>query len=171
MNAERIAVLLITVIIAYAILTPIFKQYWIWISIVLGLILVIFAYCMFQFATFRQAMLSAIKSLGTKFLGWLRTESQEQHPTLTVPQRTTVPKETRIQAFDRARHRCQFPHCRERANLEIHHIDKDPSNHKLANLIVLCKNHHAMAQKNAYRTEQLQRWAAGVYHRRREFYR
>ena len=58
-------------------------------------------------------------------------------------QRTPIPNSTRSKVEDRAHGHCEYPkggpHTR---GLEIHHINGDPSDHRLENLILLCKKHH-----------------------------
>lgn len=38
--------------------------------------------------------------------------------------------------------RCSIPNCSVEANLEIHHIDENPSNNALENLLLVCGSHH-----------------------------
>jgi hypothetical protein len=42
-----------------------------------------------------------------------------------------------------AGYRCSVPHCGATSALEIHHIDGNPENNDVANLLLLCANHHA----------------------------
>ena len=48
------------------------------------------------------------------------------------------------------RHRCAFPHCDSKAAPQIHHIDGDPSNNDLFNLIPLCPNDHLDGQHRSH---------------------
>jgi len=72
--------------------------------------------------------------------------------------RTAIPQNMRQEVYTRAHHCCQYPECQLRDNLMIHHIDKNPSNHALENLIILCPNHHKSADNNIYRKESLHEW-------------
>lgn len=40
--------------------------------------------------------------------------------------------------------------CEEFKELQIHHIDNNPTNSKIANLIILCKNCHLKAHKHCW---------------------
>ena len=57
--------------------------------------------------------------------------------------RVPIPKETLAQVYKRANYLCQS--CGEKGR-ETHHINGDPSNNHLNNLIYLCKNCHDKAQ-------------------------
>ncbi|NOR84749.1 hypothetical protein GQ473_01390, partial [archaeon] len=54
--------------------------------------------------------------------------------------RIPIPGKLKTQIFERAGHRCQK--CGRDTTPQIHHIDKNPSNNHLSNLIVLCPTHH-----------------------------
>ncbi len=57
--------------------------------------------------------------------------------------RTPIPMSTRRQVYSRAHNHCEWPGgCPSTKNLQIHHINGDPSDHRLDNLILLCKRHH-----------------------------
>lgn len=60
--------------------------------------------------------------------------------------RIAVPKGTERKLLVESGHKCSVPLCNESHTLEIHHIDGDPSDNREANLIVFCRNHHAMAE-------------------------
>lgn len=57
-------------------------------------------------------------------------------------QRTRIPMPTRRQVYTRAHGHCEWLGCLATKNLEIHHINGDPSDHSPDNLILLCKKHH-----------------------------
>jgi hypothetical protein len=158
MNYERIVVLFIVLVIAYSILAPIFQPYLLWISLVFGILLIVFICCILMFPRFRQGVFSALKSIFTKLLSWLRTEREKQSLTSTKPQRTPIPEEIKKQVFSRAGGRCQIPGCKELESPVIHHIDQDRTNHRFDNLILLCSNHHTTADHRGFRKEQLHLW-------------
>ncbi|MFH1770327.1 MAG: hypothetical protein ABH828_02100 [archaeon] len=54
--------------------------------------------------------------------------------------RIPISKKEKNKVYDIANNRCQA--CGKVARLKIHHIDEDPSNNNLSNLILLCGNHH-----------------------------
>jgi hypothetical protein len=61
-------------------------------------------------------------------------------------ERITIPKEIERKLLVQSGHKCSVPLCNESHTLEIHHINGDPSDNKESNLIVFCRNHHAMAE-------------------------
>jgi len=66
-----------------------------------------------------------------------------QQEALTVKTRKAVPALTGKKLFQEADNRCPFCSVSDVAVLEIHHLDEDPSNNQLGNLIVVCANCHA----------------------------
>jgi len=58
-------------------------------------------------------------------------------------QRKTVSTLTSKKLYQEADNRCPFCDIADVAVLEIHHIDGDPSNNKIENLIVVCGNCHS----------------------------
>jgi len=60
--------------------------------------------------------------------------------------RSAIPKETERKLLVESGHKCSVSRCNESHSLEIHHIDGDPSDNRESNLIVLCRNHHALAE-------------------------
>lgn len=59
--------------------------------------------------------------------------------------RVQIPNDIENAVYDRAGDKCQIGG--EHGNLKIHHIDGNPSNNNLNNLILLCGNHHDEADK------------------------
>jgi hypothetical protein len=72
--------------------------------------------------------------------------------------RITVPLQIMKQLMGECFGKCSVPNCYVTTNLEIHHIDGDPSNNKSANLIVLCPNHHSDADKGIISINQCRRY-------------
>ena len=58
--------------------------------------------------------------------------------------RIPISTEKQQQLFERAENRCQYCGLGN-VKLNIHHIDGNPSNNNSNNLIVLCPNHHSIA--------------------------
>jgi hypothetical protein len=54
--------------------------------------------------------------------------------------RIPIKKSQKINIYKRANNRCQ--HCGHDNGLEIHHIDENPANNNMGNLILLCANCH-----------------------------
>lgn len=78
--------------------------------------------------------------------------------------RVKIPREIERQVLSRANNRCQWKFCKVTGNLQIHHIDRNPANNSLSNLIYLCHNcHYQKAHRNEARDWQLRDWAQGRY--------
>jgi hypothetical protein len=60
-------------------------------------------------------------------------------------ERIDIPKAAERKLLVESGHKCSAPFCNESDAISIHHINGDPSDNKESNLIVLCRNHHAMA--------------------------
>lgn len=56
--------------------------------------------------------------------------------------RTTLAKATEKRVFQQAASRCVFCPEADIASLQVHHIDGDPSNNAIANLLLVCANCH-----------------------------
>lgn len=61
--------------------------------------------------------------------------------------RTDVPSDTSAQLMFQNRHRCCICH-KPRKHVQIHHIDRNPSNHALQNLAALCVDCHSIVTGN-----------------------
>jgi hypothetical protein len=60
--------------------------------------------------------------------------------------RIAIPREIERKLLVESGHKCSVSRCNESHSLEIHHINGDPSDNRESNLIVLCPNHHALAE-------------------------
>ena len=69
-------------------------------------------------------------------------------------ERTAIPPKTREAVFRREHGRCAVPGCRSARHLAIHHVDHDPSNHALDNLVLLCDGHHTLHHDGKLRIER-----------------
>ncbi len=86
--------------------------------------------------------------------------AREKRKKNRVPIKTSVRREV----LERSGNACQI--CgNNKTKLHVHHIDKDPSNNKESNLIVLCPNHHAIA--DSLPRIQLQNAAKRAYRKSR----
>lgn len=65
----------------------------------------------------------------------------------SVKKRIPIPEPTKRRLLVECGHECTIPSCHEKANLEFHHINSNPLDNRDENLIVLCPNHHAMADR------------------------
>lgn len=62
-------------------------------------------------------------------------------------ERIPLPKETQRKLLVESGHKCSVPLCKEGFSLTFHHINGDPSDNRESNIIVLCHNHHDMADR------------------------
>ncbi|MCD4805645.1 MAG: HNH endonuclease, partial [Desulfobacterales bacterium] len=62
--------------------------------------------------------------------------------------RSTIPAEIKRSLFIECGFKCSMPRCEHEQGLQIHHINGDPNNNELENLIVLCSVHHSLATNN-----------------------
>ena len=72
----------------------------------------------------------------------------------TTGERTAIPLKTRQEVFRREHGRCAVPGCRSARHLAIHHLDHDPSNHALDNLVLLCDGHHTLHHDRKLRIDR-----------------
>jgi hypothetical protein len=79
------------------------------------------------------------------------------------PAREPLPSHLRIFVYERASYRCENPFCQKPDRLEIHHIDMDHENNKMANLIAICKVCHDGAHTGKFTERQLYNWAMRDY--------
>lgn len=59
--------------------------------------------------------------------------------------RTKIPAPVSRQIKVEAGHQCGVWRCQQTAYLHQHHIDGNPANHDAENIILLCRQHHALA--------------------------
>lgn len=64
----------------------------------------------------------------------------------TRKERIHIPMKTQRRLLVECGHKCSVHLCNEKTALEFHHINGNPSDNNEPNLIVLCANHHAMAE-------------------------
>lgn len=165
-NFDKFIILVIVVILVYAILQPLLKPYTFWITGGFLLLMAALIFVLIKYPSFRYGLFSAFKSIFNKIWLWISTpheKHQESQETNIVIKRTRIPRDVERQVIGRAQNRCQWVSCRITGNLDIHHIDGNPSHHRLNNLIYLCPNHHRAAHSLGARKFQLQDWARGKY--------
>jgi len=61
--------------------------------------------------------------------------------------RVPIPKAKERKLLVESGHKCSVPLCNENYSLSFHHINGDPSDNREFNIIVLCRNHHDMADR------------------------
>ena len=63
-------------------------------------------------------------------------------------ERIAIPKKTQRKLLVECGHKCSVHLCDEKTALEFHHINGNPSDNRESNLIVLCANHHTLAEND-----------------------
>lgn len=61
--------------------------------------------------------------------------------------RVHIPIDLRRKLLVECGHKCTIHNCNVMRDLEAHHIDSNPSHNTMINIIILCPNHHAMADR------------------------
>ena len=61
--------------------------------------------------------------------------------------RIRIPTQLRRDLLVECGHKCSIHNCREMNNLEAHHINSNPSDNKLENIIMICPTHHSMCER------------------------
>jgi len=136
--------------IIYTILIAPNPQYQSSFYILLGLItvsLVIIIYFCIKNPEFREKTLNVVHvfTLGLSRIGENIIKNYQEGSSKERKERKPIPKEVKNKVYNLAADKCQI--CGKRGNLKIHHIDGNPSNNKITNLILLCGNHHDDADK------------------------
>lgn len=70
------------------------------------------------------------------------------------PHRIELPRSLQKALIAECNGKCSVPTCSHMQHLEFHHIDGNPSANGAANLIVLCPNHHADADRGVLSTSE-----------------
>lgn len=115
------------------------------VLLLLGIFVVI--YFGFKSKTFRNKLFHFLKvfskeisKLGLDIIKNLSEEEKKEKK-----KRIPLPNNQKNRVYDLAGGKCQ--ECGKKGNLKIHHIDGDPSNNRITNLVLLCGNHHDDADK------------------------
>jgi hypothetical protein len=144
----------IAAFIAYALLASWWKQNPVLGWIILIVLLAVFAFLFYRFASVR---------------GWLKTKSKSVVEKVVfekvASEREPLPAEMRSEILQRALNRCENEGCKESVKPHIHHIDMNNSHNNLSNLIALCPNCHQKAHDGKYTETQLRNWVRRDYQR------
>jgi hypothetical protein len=60
-------------------------------------------------------------------------------------ERIPIPQGIKRELLVECGHKCSVHRCNEKTALEFHHINGNPSDNRVSNIIVLCANHHHLA--------------------------
>jgi hypothetical protein len=111
-----------------------------------------------RWGTYEQIQHLKVEQLKQSYIGNKNGNPQNVSQS---PPRLPISAETERQVKIRAGYKCQWAGCTIDIYLDIHHIDRNRSHNRLSNLILLCKNHHAMAGHGAQSHLVLRYWAKG----------
>jgi hypothetical protein len=155
-ETPRWLIVLIVIIVAGLLIWTAVPKHLIYIGI--GIAVVIIG--LTSWLVYRKRGIAPLKNFARKSYEWLKGTGEAQG-TKRKPARTPIPEETREYVFKRAHYRCQYDQgrCGKTENLDIHHINRDRTNHNINNLILLCPEHHDKADNGNYRIVQLKGWA------------
>jgi len=117
-------------------------------AVIIIVCIVIITYFCIKNSEFREKTLSVIKKLfaGISKLGFGVLKNMEEGERKgKKKKRIQITDVLKNKVHDIAADKCQV--CGRRGGLEIHHIDKDRTNYRITNLVLLCGNHHNDADK------------------------
>ncbi len=142
--------LIVLFFIGYIVKILLPPEYQIYIYIFAGLVVVgigIIIYFCIKNIDFREKTFSVLRKLaaGISKLGLDVLKNMEEGDRKGKKKRIPISKEIKNKVYDIAGGKCQ--ECGKKGNLKIHHIDGNPSNNRITNLILLCGNHHDDADK------------------------
>ena len=60
-----------------------------------------------------------------------------------VSSRERVPADKKNKVRTRAKNTCEYRGCKQKENLQFHHINMKNNDNKISNIELLCPNHHA----------------------------
>ena len=142
--------LIIIFFVGYIVKLLLPPQYQIFFYIFVGLIIVsigVIVYFSIKNQEFREKTISVIKKLLAEInkLGINFLKNIGERGRAKKKERLPIPDDLKNKVYDIASGKCQ--ECGKKGNLKIHHIDGNPSNNRITNLVLLCGNHHDDADK------------------------
>lgn len=81
--------------------------------------------------------------------------------------RTRIPQETKVRAILQQEINSKCPNCENTdvGHFEIHHIDENPNNNKIENLILLCPICHSKITKKDIQIDEVKKWKKNLVNR------
>ncbi|MBI5398716.1 hypothetical protein HZB03_04600 [Candidatus Woesearchaeota archaeon] len=142
-----IAIIFLGYIVKILIVPP---EYQVYLYIFSGLIVIgigIMIYFCIKNLEFREKTLSVIKKLlaGISKIGLDVLKNMKKGERKGKKTRVPTSPALKNKVYYVAGGKCQ--ECGKKGNLKIHHIDENPSNNNITNLVLLCGNHHDDADK------------------------
>jgi hypothetical protein len=151
-------VLVFVALLAYALIADWWKSHAVLGWVILGIVVAVLGFCLYRFPAFRGWLLGMAKKAGKGIVyGNGKQASDASKPT---PPPDLTPDE-RALFIDYIGNRCEDPTCRITGDLEIHHITprREGGTNSVWNLLVLCRNHHGLANKGIPPKPRQARWA------------
>lgn len=141
---------IIVVLFLGALLLTFIPTYIIYISIILIVVVAVYVY--------KKRGLEPFRSLGKSIIDASKKIETKNRIEGRVPPLSQAQKEECIRLVG---NRCCYPHCRETISLDVHHIvpRAESGSNKHSNLIVLCDNHHKLADRGAIPRERLKHYS------------
>lgn len=121
----------------------------------------ILAYYSFKREDLKESEKGFLSSLWQKIMGLTKALTSEERET---KERKPIPDTLKNKVYDNAGDKCQM--CGKKGNLKIHHIDANPGNNNITNLILLCGNchddaHHGVTPKVRLKNAREKQKSAG----------
>ncbi len=124
---------------------------------ILGILVALFMFSLYKFPKFRSWVVRKSISVGKKVV-------YED----STPAREPIPPSLYNKVMHRANYHCENPDCKNKTKPEIHHINKNNSDHRIWNLIALCPNCHKEAHNtDKFSHSQLRNFVRDSYNRQR----
>ncbi len=137
-------ILLVVLILGYSFAYTFVKENP-YLGVLLGVVAVVIISVLVYFSIKSEKLREKERNVFSFMLEAIKAYFAQMGKERKIKERKPLPKDTKNKVYDLAGDKCQI--CGKRGNLKIHHIDGDPSNHILTNLILLCGNHHDDADK------------------------
>ncbi len=163
--------LIFVALLAYALVADWWKEHAVLGWAILGIVLALLGFSFYRFRKFRNWLFGKVRSASDRLI-----HEPEESAVASTPPRSAVPSLTqndRDLFIEFMGGKCEYPNCPERNALEIHHIRprEEGGNNTVWNLLVLCPNHHTLAQKNIPPRSRQRLWAQKHGNQRRRLLR
>ena len=152
-------------LLAYALIPDWWKEHSVLGRVIVGIVVAVLAFSLWRSQRFRTFVFGSVKK-GARGLVYEPEETTQGADPAAVSTSGFTPVSSLTQNerdlfILYIGSRCERPDCRERNVHEIHHIKprEEGGNNSLWNLIVLCPNHHRLAQKSIPSRSQQRLWA------------
>ncbi len=149
--------ILIGFVVVWAVVSDAIGAVWFWVGF--GLAVVAIGILLWRVPSARDTAKKAVLFLRDKWReDTIKGDKTGGRINRATQRRVPIPKSTQERVEKRANGVCENPDCMHKLGLVIHHIDHNNENPRYNNLIMLCRNHHDLADKHQFRKETLRRW-------------